>query len=222
MNRIAILVEQHGEPAPKDQAVTFFWRLLSAGDEALAKQLHGSKEKFKPYAWAYKQGMLTFASVREDIALALKEGAISLIGQGIMIENNVFEVKKVLPIQPVQRISGRMTVKALSPIALSYRGEDGKKKPVFLDQDEELWKKLLAQNLVRRTNAFLNLELLPNAVGVRIVQKGFPCSIPYKFPVPARADVVIELMGEPEAIEVALYGGLGERTGSGFGLVVPV
>ena len=38
--------------------------------------------------------------------------------------------------------------------------------------------------------------------------------------IPAR-HVVVEVAGERLAIETALYGGLGERTGSGFGFVFP-
>lgn len=227
MKRLAVLVSQYGESYEHDHLVTLFWRMLEAGDSSLAKELHSAKQKYKAYTWAYQAhptgGLFTFSTIHQHIADAVERGAMALVGQGIMIEDRVFEIVKVLPVQPVQRIGARMTLKAVSPISLSFRNEKSKKEYAYLDKSEEYWKSLCIKNLVNRARNFYGLEIPEKAVSLRIVNKGTPCNVHYiKTAIPARKSMILELQGDPKLLELAIYGGLGERTGSGFGMVTPV
>ncbi len=227
MHRVAVILKRIGRaPVIHDDLVSLIWELLAVGDAAMADRLHSAAGKFRPYAWGVEgwggnEHTLTFSSVIPEIAETFTRGAERVCAEkaAIAVGGNLFEVFRVLPVRDLRYIGRQITLKAVSPVVASIRGQKGKTYLRYHD-DPSGYSRRLTGNLRKRVRWLFGTE--PEQLSVRVTDPGCHQLTKYKGgSIPGRF-LTVEIQGDPSVIMTALYGGLGERTGSGFGLMMPV
>lgn len=238
MRRLAVLIRKIDYGRVKhDNYVSLIWTFLTLGNPDLAAKLHheGNAKKnaaypqsrFRPYvfgveAWPDEAGFtITFSSVQPEITATVMAGCRAALQkkEALAIETHLFEVQKAIPIQDLIYIGKNMTLKACSPVVASIR-KNQTKTYLLYHENPEFWANRIARNLASRTHAYLGVA--PREIKVVVMDAGKHIATVYKdTKIPGRY-VTVKIYGEPEALQMALYGGIGERTGSGFGMVMPV
>lgn len=227
MHRIAVLIKKIGQtPVIHDNLVSLIWNILVAGNAETANQLHKSKDKYRPYVWATEEWpnsdgyTVTFSSIKPEITNIFLEGckAIQQEGTAITINANLYQIQAIIPIKDMHYIGKSITVRSCSPIITSTK-KNNIKKYLLYHADPDFYAQRLTDNLRRRTKAFFGEE--PEAQ-INIIHPGVHVHTEYKgTKIPGR-QITAKITGSPEAIKTVIYGGLGERTGSGFGMVIPI
>lgn len=208
--------------------VTLFYRLVAAGDPGLAAGLH-QPARYRAFAFGVRPvpgglGMLV-TSLRPEVTQAFaqgcaKESLFTLGGAVLRVEDC-----RYLPDEPPEVLNGRrLDLWCVSPVTVSRpEGPERRKRCLILHEEPEAFEEAAAQNLRRKTEFLRGAD--PGAVTVRFERRYFAgkrtaavLRLHGGRVVGFRCPCVVE--GPPEALEVALYAGLGERTGSGCGAVL--
>ena len=222
MRRAAVIFQKQGNYLlGYDQAVALVYQILSAGNRELAGKLHQSTQKFKPFTHAADESRnsftLHFSSVIPEITGAFVAGAKKLAECGLRTGHSLYKIIDSVCISDARHLPGRITVRTISPIVLS-RCENGKKEYILYSRNADLWLEALERNLAKKVLAFRGEN---GQTEIRPVTRGKAALVNYQqTKIPAR-HITLEIKGGQEALETAIYGGLGERTGSGFGMVWP-
>lgn len=216
-------------PGISDQAqVALFYHLISAGNPELAESLH-RPVRYRSFAFGVRPvpgglGLLV-TSLDPRVAEAFvqgcaKEGRLTFGGVVLRVEECCY-----LSDEPLEVLgSGNLALWCVSPVTVSRpEGSRGRKQCLVLHEQPEAFEEAVALNLRRKTQALLGVD--PGSVTVRFEQRYFAgkrCAAVLRLyggsVIGFRCPCVVQ--GPPEALEVALYAGLGERTGSGCGAVL--
>lgn len=229
--RAAVIIDRPcavADDVTKGKLLNLIYSLLSAGDPALAKYLHSGRpgNKFKPFTFGClgddpRNLTIYFASADETATEALVAGGRALMGNGILQGDNLCVIRAVVPISDLRYFPGALNVRTVSPIVLSRRGEDGKKRYLLYPQDTGAWLSGLRDNLIKRVAAFTSCVPEPRDVVIDAIGHGRGELVEFQNSrIPAR-HMELRIRGSKAVLETAVYAGLGERTGSGFGMVVP-
>jgi len=224
MRRAAVIFKKYGvHTLSHGQIVAMVYQLLSAGNAELAGGLHKPAQKFKPFTHAADESKgsctLYFSSFMPEITGTFLAGAGRYQAGGLMLGNCLYKIIDSVSIPDVSHLPGKMTIKTLSPIVLSRCAENRKKEYILYPKNEKVWLDALARNLAKRVLAFYGKDA---QVEIQAVTRGKAALVEYQqTKIPAR-HMTLKITGGPEVLEMAIYGGLGERTGSGFGMVWPV
>ena len=228
MRRIAVLIEKTGHsPVIHDNLVSLVWHLLAAGDKEKAGELHRDQSDFRPFVWAAEEWpdakgyTLTFSSLKKEITQLFAQGAekIQSAGEALLIEGNLYLPTRCIPVRDLYYIGKNVTLRAVSPVVITQRNAQGKKEYCFYPANPETWLSQFKSNLARRAAAWHGKEVGP--IHVEILNPGTHAVTQYKGqPVRGRY-LEVKITGSPEVLETAIYGGLGKRTGSGFGFALP-
>lgn len=215
-------------PGISDQArVALFYHLISAGNPELAESLH-QPARYRPFAFGVRSvpggvAMLV-TSLDPRVAAAFVEGCakgqLTFGGAVLRVEECCYlddELPEVL-------VSGNLALWCVSPVTVSRpEGSGGRKKCLVLHEEAAAFEEAVALNLRRRTQVLLGVD--PGEVKVQFEQRyyaGKRCAAVLRLyggnVIGFRCPCVVH--GSPQALEVALYAGLGERTGSGCGAVL--
>ncbi|MBE3587303.1 MAG: CRISPR-associated endoribonuclease Cas6 [Thermoanaerobacteraceae bacterium] len=164
-------------------------------------------------------------SLHPEVARAFVEGCVRerwfTLGRAIM---RVEECCYLSDEPPEVLHSGRLPLWCVSPVTVSRPdGPEGRKRCLILHEQTEIFEEALAKNLRRKTEVLLGID--PGEVTVRFERRYFAgkrCAAVLRLyggsVIGFRSPCVAE--GPPAALEVAIYAGLGERTGSGCGAVL--
>lgn len=225
MHRATVIFKKHGKHEMNyNDSVSAVYQILAAGNENLASDLHNATSKFKPFTYAKQEisGSMSimFSSVQPEITAAFLSGAESLKGTGLIFGDTIYEIQDFIPIADIRLWEEKIKVKTVSPLVLS-RCNNGKKEYILYRKGEEdIWLKALQRNIAKRMLAFTGKEIEPE--NIRTLNHGQAVLVSYQGgKVPAR-HISLEIKGCPDVLKTAVYGGIGERTGSGFGMVFPV
>lgn len=222
MHRIAVCLEISKETEHKN-IVSFIWKILKNGNKQMADTLHYRTEKYKPFVWAFHKNdsinILYFSSINEDITMAFLRGSNKILNSniGILEDEIVFKIAKVIPLQDIGYIGKTMMVKTLSPVTISEWVEKNKKIRVLYETNKKLWINLVEQNLKRRVKTFLDRDV--QYLKIEVISANAGIAVKYKNNQVCSRMFTLKLIGDEIAIFSAVYGGLGELTGSGFGMV---
>jgi CRISPR-associated endoribonuclease Cas6 len=208
--------------------VAIFYHLIAAGDPELAESLH-KPVRYRPFAFGVRPvpgglGALVTSLdprvVRAFVEGCARERRFALGGATLRVEECCY-----LPDEPPEVLnSGRLDLWCVSPVTISRpQGPEGRKRCLVLHEQPEMFEEALAGNLRRKTQALLGID--PGEVTVRFERRYFAgrrCAAVMRLyggsVIGFRSPCVVE--GPPAALEVAVYAGLGERTGSGCGAVL--
>ena len=205
--------------------VSMIYHLLSVGNKEMAADIHGSRNKFRPFVHAREESnkvvTVYFSSVYPEITKAFIDGASSLVGSGMVYGSNIYKIDDTMPLADPGIWQDKVRVKTMSPIVLSSpTRENGRKEYLLNTKDtQERWLRALTRNISKRHLTFKRKECEPS---IRLLESGTCEIIEYMGArIPSR-NCILEIKGDKDLIETVLYGGVGERTGSGFGMVFPV
>jgi CRISPR-associated endoribonuclease Cas6 len=221
MHRAAVIFQKYGSSKiTHGQFVSAVYQIISTGDTELAEKLH-RPQKFKPFTFAIdeseKQLTLYFSSIDPSITDTFVSGIEILKGTGLMMGDCLCKIVECIEIADISYFPSKIKLRTISPITVS-RCENGKKRSIPYNNVQD-WTNALKKNLAKRISTYLckdnvNIEIKP-------VNHGKLTFIEYQGTnIPAR-HLLLELAGDKEALKAAIYNGLGERTGSGFGMVLP-
>lgn len=227
MRRVATLIKKTGTaPVSHDNFMALIWDILGAGNQELADTIHNTTANYRPYVWSVetwpddKGYTITFASVKEEIAQAFLGGSekLSISREAISIAGNLFQVDSAIPIRDLRHIPKTVEFASTSPIVTSMK-INGKRRYLVYQNDPSLTEIRLTNNLKRRIKAFYGTDT--PTFNLKIINTSYPQFTEYKGTRIPGSFLNVRITGDPEAIAMALYGGLGERTGSGFGMIAP-
>lgn len=204
---------------------SYFIRTLEKVNEDVAAFLHGF-QPFKPFNFSRilvkpdevkngklifrkkKPGVLYISSPYRDLLREIIEGIV--LRKGIMIRGNRIEVEGIEECPPPAE---GFKFSTLSPIVASTK-RNGKK--VYLKPtDPEFYEKLIL-NVVNRYKFFTGKEI--KRVNIE-VEEARPRPVRVKGGIVQAYDMKGKLEGDREVLEFIWWGGLGEKTGLGFGMV---
>lgn len=223
MRRVAVILKKSGT-FDQDSMVSLVYRILAAGNREVAASLHDTRSKFKPFVFAGEDHGSTmsilFSSVRPEITGVFAAGVANLRGNILAFEAGTCEVSDIVPITDFIIRQNRIKVKTASPIVLS-RCTAGKKDYILYRHGKENdWLIALKRNLAKRYLALCGEEREPEEITV--LSHGRAAPVLYKGGKVLARHMALEIRGCPELLETTIYGGIGERTGSGFGMVFPI
>lgn len=227
--RRAFALLSSSRPVISDEVrVALFYHLVGAGDPVLAESLH-RPVRYRSFAFGVRPvpgglGVLV-TSLDPEVARAFVEGCarerrFTLGRATLRVEECCY-----LPDEPDEVLnSGRLDLWCVSPVTVSRpQGPEGRKRCLVLHEHPEAFEEALAGNLRRKTQVLLGID--PGEVTVRFERRYFAgkrCAAVLRLyggsVIGFRCPCVVE--GPPAALEVAVYAGLGERTGSGCGAVL--
>ena len=223
-HRTAILFKKHGSGIlTYGQAVNMIYELIAAGNQEMAAELHGSKNKFRPFAHARDESdqslTVYFSSVFSEITKTFVEGVNKVVGTGMMFGNCLYKIEDVIPLMDPSFWPERLKVKTVSPAVIS-RNNNGRKEYINYNRNNERpWIEAMERNLRLRHLTFKGSECSPK---VKVIHSGRTIITEYMGTKIPSMDFTLEVKGERELLASVVYAGIGERTGSGFGMVFPV
>lgn len=227
-HRVSVIVKKL-VPATvtRNEGVSFIWHILQKGDNAqLIDQLHRLAQ-IKPFTWNIEQYSATdftvsFSCILPEIAECFKNGCDALTGKTIQIAGGsaVF-IDKSYIIEDIDYIGRSIWLQSVSGITVTKRRKQGKFY-LFITDNEDVWIERVKTNLLKRTRQFHSQNMSDVIMDISKLSIEKLTNVDYKSTVIPVQFVRLKLSTQNKAvIETALYGGLGEHTGSGFGMVVP-
>ena len=213
-------------PAPmsQDEGISFIWKIFQKADLDFMRKWHDS-DTIKPFTWNIEQYSpadftVSFSSILPDIAKCFKAGCDGLKGKAIQIAGgSTIYIDKSYIIEDIGYIGKSIWLQSISGITLTKR-HNHKKDYIRITNNQNIWVERLKNNLLRRTEQFTN-NAADNFVEISKLHIEGLANIKYKQASIPVQFAKIKLIGSKNVIETALYGGLGEHTASGFGMVVP-
>lgn len=195
------------------------YEILRKGNPVLATELHENKS-VKPFCYGGRcrstQYFLYFSTVDDNIADAFQAGLKANPEFNTEVPLELAEYHQ-LPNYPIKT---KIKVSTISPITLSKPvGSAGKLKKQYIELPEtpkEFFQEL-NNNLQKKANIFrfsfkpINIECLYSKHAWVSLYGGKILGY--------RADLILD--GDEDSLSFALHAGLGERTGLGFGAVIP-
>lgn len=215
-HRCSIILEKITGPADvsQDEKMGIVWKLLGN------TQYHHKNEE-KPYTWSFdtsdnKFFTLVFSSIIPDVSEQIFNYATQLKGQAISEMGVIWKITDTLSIEDEAFWGNFLRVSSLVG-AVVMRGRTS----VKAKDNPELFKSMIANQLARRTERFMHEKVDLEQIHVK-----FPSSIGYGF-TPYKGgnipweSVTFKLVAPEAVLKTAYYGGIGQKTGSGFGFIIP-
>ena len=214
-----------GEKINHDAALSLVWHVLNhSSDKGFITQLHDNKQ-IKPFTWSFSDGVkecsIRFSSIMEDITDRFIDGAKKLGVNAFMTSGGgVFQVTGVFPIHDLEHIGDSILLSSSPDSGISVSsGINGKRHFLLFEKERKAWVKRVENNLIHRAEVFFGVKNPKVSVKVLKVH-GYEAVLFKNFKLPVQY-AFLKVSGSKEVLETALYGGVGNNTGSGFGLVVP-
>ena len=214
-------------PVTRDEEVSLLWRLLKETEE----NTHDNAVKY--YCWNMRQldysdfFSMVFSAVDVHVTEELLKNATALkeSGHGREVRGGgVWTVTSVIPIDDLQYFGEAISLVSTSGMLAHRKQRCGDKRSyrTFFLNDRttaEAWKQQLQERLVRRTNDFFGTDYTLADVQIIKAKHIFTETIMYKGGKRIAQYVRLKIKAPQEVLEMALYGGIGTSTGSGFGMV---
>lgn len=209
-----------------DEKMSLVWRLLEE-----STVIHHDGEE-KPYCWTMdydkdtKSATLIFSSIFPDVTAKLIEKAKNIIGSAIRINQANWIPNHAMAIQDIDyldtwaRISstnGVVSWKTIHPTIDSIRRL--KKKTYDIDTDLTGFTNDIRDILIRKAKKFLQKDFAKEDIQIRHVHRLNYGHVDYKGMKIPYQNISCKIIAPQEIIELAVYGGIGSKTGSGFGMV---
>lgn len=208
----------------QDSLVSLVYKLLKEGDPTLANNIHDRREKFKPFTFGLsfaglgKESSIHVSAINPEIIKAIHEGVTKTQGQGLTARGVIYKIIESVFIPDLEYISTSTDVTTVSPIILSET--DNHKKKKCLLSNNPGWIERLRRNINLRIKAFIGEESNVKVTLKEAAEK--PVFLKYKGNLLLGQNATLTLNGKKEHIETIVYGGIGERTASGFGALTVI
>ena len=162
---------------------------------------------------------LTVSSSQESFIKQLEQG---IKGKSLRLGSNELQVTKLI-VKEEALVGDYLKIRTLSPIvAYSTTIEAGKKKTLYYTPKDELFSKVLRENIIKKYKAIYGEEQLENndfevlSIATEKYQKSV---IYYKNFIINGYSGNYVLLGNPTLIQLALEAGLGGKNAQGFGCI---
>lgn len=208
----------------RDALVGAFYSALGTVNPGLAKEVHDSSGP-KGFAYAVRPaGEIGFSflltSLRDDIVDAFNEGIRKT--EKIVIDGVAYRLVSAVDIPLVRGLERPCIFWAASPVVVSRPVDGGtgviRKQYVSAISEPAEFSRRLARNLERRARELAGVD---GRVSAFVYPSGKKYLIRYKGGVVEGYSCPVAVDAAEDVLLVAAYGGLGERTGVGFGAVLP-
>ena len=175
-----------------------------------------------------KDGQIAFHSpVRVRVASPLEQFIVTLAknllnSESIMLGNNRVYVKSLSALPQPDFSSGKVKVKAISPITAysTLLTQDGKKKTYYYHPREQEFVDQVTSNLLKKAVCLnKNLEGLPFSFRALKVSNKDAKIIYYRDFVIKGWLGIYEIEGDPRLLKLAYSAGLGAKNSQGFGMI---
>ena len=165
-----------------------------------------------------------FLMVCSPIARILEAFARGIVKpERVRIGDERLIVKEITIETLKEPIEGPLHVRTISPITIreTVRGEDGKRRSVFLAPFSKEFKERIERNLKDKWTALTGEELNGKVFDIKLKDGAHfkKRVLKYKGTVVEAWDGEFVIDGRPELLRLALYSGLGERNSQGFGCI---
>lgn len=219
-SRRAMLIFKHTSMANKefthDDAVKLVWRFLNKRETQIQ---HHFVEK--PYVWHIVPNgdnffSLVFSSIFPEITKDFYEEAKSMENGVVEVNSSMVTVISVNPIADLDYIGEYLRISSYNLVC--QKNVRHKKTSVNATEKEDFCAAIVSR-LVRRAKVFLNLDISEEDIQVKFPKQLSFGTKKYKDGLIPVQDVEMKLVAPKEIIELALYSGVGSKSGSGFGTV---
>ncbi|MBR2215860.1 MAG: hypothetical protein IJ849_08905 [Selenomonadaceae bacterium] len=227
-HRLVITLNRLGKlPLTRDEEVSLLWRLLRGWEE----ERHDNSVKYYCWNMTGAEGTplysLVFSAVDTKITAAVWQAAEGLKAKGSGIEvvgGSVWTILSVMPVEDFPYLGEAVSLISTSGM-LSHRKQrrEGRRsyQTFFLNNPASVgeWIKQMQQRLARRTNDFFGTDYAPEDVLIDKAKHIATETVMYKGGKRLAQFVRLKIRAPREVLVMAIYGGIGTSTGSGFGMV---
>ncbi len=178
-------------------------------------KFHDGKHEFKD---SFK---LYFSSPVEDFCMSVAEKVLKK--SEYKIGNQNIKVRSIMPIKEPQ-FKEEMCFKAISPITIHKTfEEEGKRKTIYLNPDQDEFKMSLIENMKRKYSAFYEKEGNISIESIKVEDNDFKVLLYEKdkerpFVIKGWTGTYM-IKGDVDVIKFAYRSGIGSRNSQGFGFV---
>ena len=186
----------------------------------------------KPFCWNVEAkgldtAVLTFTSIVEDItSYAIKKAQEARDGKAYLpLAGNInVLVQEVYPIVDVPYLHNSVSLKTISGMIcrtgkVKIYGQSKPRRYLTTRDNGKEWKENIIGSLVRKTNMFLGTAYKKEDVSIDHIQcNGFRRTAYHNHKYGCEI-VSFVLRGPDEVLQAAIYGGIGSKNPSGFGMV---
>lgn len=206
-----------------DELVSLVWAIFakSSLSKERVQQLHDEHVP-SPFVWSYSltgnEAAITWSAYPDEIIEAFTEALKSSENKALTVPGSPYIIKDVYEVEDINYIPPRMTLHSLSGVQARHVVKN-KLKPYWYNDDPEAWTKAMEAKVKAKSDLYAPSGKEHTAkidrVQVLAVDKtlylGKTLLAPkYQF----------RLTADPETMRVALYAGIGQMCGTGFGHMV--
>ena len=206
-----------------DNKMALVWRFMK-------EQWFPHREAEKPYCWDLSTNdgeyyNLTFSCITPEVTGWFLQAAKKCEGTCLNVGTEFWQVEKVMPVQDLPFIANYLRLSSMNGLQCftMKRVNETKKCRVLIHagEDPERFITSIKTRLIRRTKEFMDVDIPEDAVKIQHLNTmAGIISIPYKHSRIRTQQVTFKLVAPKEVLEMALYGGIGKETGSGFGFML--
>lgn len=226
-HRVLVILNRDGNtPVNHDEKMSLIWRLL----ENTAVH-HDEVEK--PYTWTIEKTgankyTLTFSSIDTSISEVFLKKAKNSLNQAIQIESSFWIPLLAMPIQDIPFLENFARIETQNGVVcwkqthtVDKDGTEHHGKVTFdINTDKNGFIEALKRKLIRRAKLFLHKDFNESEIQIKFLRRlNYGC-VEYKGLKTPYQNVSFKIIAPKELIELLVYGGLGAKTGSGFGMVL--
>ncbi len=211
--------------------VAAVWKLMEVSGLKNVQEIHDEND-VKGFVWNIEeqQGKFTmeFASIRTELVDAVINGAKKIIEKGTAINLSgdvIIKPTEVIEVEDFRISDGRIRLSPVSGIIVSRAAKKNgvrRHKGVNPFDENRKFTTAIKNNLLAKTQKFTGAKISENDVSLRIISSGRSIDMPFRG-IPLVGHMCsIQITGPKQVIETALYAGLGNMNGLGFGLMAPM
>lgn len=207
-----------GQPQ-HSELVTLIWAVFASSPLGKRKvQAMHDAQTFSPFTWSYTMNgnevSLSFSALPDEVIQPFIASLKTLTGIAITVPGCAFKIKSVFPQEDLAFLMPRMTLRAQSGINVTCGGT-GHKKPLWYESDNTRWLKRIEEGLIRKADFFCPGK--EHTAHVDRVRKSFITKTLYHGANLCYPAYTFRLQADEDTMKVALYAGVGQHTGIGFG-----
>lgn len=205
-----------------DELVGLVWAIFSKSKlgEERVQQLHDEHIP-SPFVWSYSltdnKAAITWSAYPDEIIEAFTEALKSSENKALTVPGSPYIIKDVYEVEDINYIPPRMTLHALSGVQVRHI-VDKMLRPYWYEDDPEEWTKSMEKRVKAKADLYApgtehNIKI--DRVQTLAVEKKEYLGKEFVTP-----KYQFRLTADPEAMKVALYAGVGQMCGTGFGHMV--
>lgn len=206
--------------------MSLVWRLLEN------TPVHHDEDE-KPYTWTIEKSgennyTLTFSSIDTNISKLFLDNASKNTNQAIQIEDSFWVPVLAVPVRDIPFLENWARIETRNGMicwkqthTVDKNGKERHGKQTYdINTDKAGFIKAFKQRLIRRAKLFLGQTYTEDDIQVKFLQRTNYGYVEYKGLKTPYQNITCKLIAPKPIIELAVYAGVGTKTGSGFGMVL--